>query len=199
MKLKNILAVFTSLMTNIIWKNIVRFSCWFCVLFTLQSCANMQSKGTENATASSSEDSVKDKNSINGTWNLVSSKMEKDGKVTDTFGASAKGMLVLQSNGRFMLSIIKSDIPKFASNNRSSGTNDENKAVVSGSMAMFGSFTFDKGTNKLTMKIDTATFPNWNGAEQVRDVATLTGTDMAYTNSQGSGGGKTTVSWKRIE
>ena len=53
-----------------------------------------------------------------GTWSLVSSVTEKDGTRTDQFGAGAKGMLTLDADGHFMLTIIGPDLPKFASNNR---------------------------------------------------------------------------------
>jgi Lipocalin-like domain len=68
---------------------------------------------------------------IVGTWSLVSSVTERDGVRTDQFGAGAKGMLVLDGAGHFMLTIIGPDLPKFSSNNRAAGTPDENKAVVS--------------------------------------------------------------------
>jgi len=57
-----------------------------------------------------------------GTWTLVSSVIDRDGTKTDQFDSGAKGMLVLDANGRFMLTIIGADLPKFASNNRASGT-----------------------------------------------------------------------------
>src|SRR5947208_16061411 len=69
-------------------------------------------------------------NDVVGTWTLVSSVTEKDGTKTDQFGAGAKGMLILDATGHFMLTIIGPDLPKFGSNNRAGGTPDENRAVV---------------------------------------------------------------------
>ena len=46
-----------------------------------------------------------------GTWRLVSSVSEKDGKTTDQFGTGADGMMSLDANGRFMLTIIGPDLP----------------------------------------------------------------------------------------
>src|SRR5258706_8392334 len=71
-----------------------------------------------------------------GTWSLVSSVTEKDGAKTDQFGSGAKGMMTLDADGHFMLTIIGPDLPKFASNNRAGGTPEENGAVVSRSIAM---------------------------------------------------------------
>ena len=58
--------------------------------------------------------SVKD---VVGTWTLVSSVTERDGKRTEQFGAGAAGMLSLDANGHFMLTIIGPELPRFASNN----------------------------------------------------------------------------------
>ena len=47
-----------------------------------------------------------------GTWSLVSSVTEKDGTRTDQFGSGAKGMMTLDADGHFMLTIIGPDLPK---------------------------------------------------------------------------------------
>ena len=103
-----------------------------------------------------------------GTWTLVSSVTEKDGARTDQFGSGAKGMLILDADGHFMLTIIGPDLPKFASNNRAGGTPEENKAVISKSVAMIGTYSVSPADKTLTFKVDSATFPNWNGTEQKR-------------------------------
>jgi hypothetical protein len=72
---------------------------------------------------------------LQGMWSLVSSVMDKDGKAVDQFGPGAKGMMMSGADGPFMLTIIGPNLPKFASNSRASGTADENKAVVAGSIA----------------------------------------------------------------
>jgi hypothetical protein len=82
-----------------------------------------------------------------GTWTLVSSVTERDGARTDQFGSGAKGMLTLDADGHFMLTIIGPDLPNFVSNNRASGTPEENKAEMSKSFAMIGTIwsTREKG------------------------------------------------------
>src|SRR5690242_16634800 len=77
---------------------------------------------------------------IEGAWILVSSINEVDGRKTDQFGPHPNGMLILGANGRFMLTIIGAGLPKFASNNRANGTPEDNKAVMSQSIAMIGSY-----------------------------------------------------------
>ncbi|NMM82763.1 hypothetical protein B2J86_17895, partial [Acidovorax sp. SRB_14] len=120
------------------------------------------------ATFLSSSASAQSASDLVGTWTLVSSVTERDGTKTDQFGTGAKGLMVFDANGHFMLTIIGADIPKFVSNNRAGGTAEENKAVVSKSIAMIGDYSVNASDKSLTFKVESATFPNWNGTEQKR-------------------------------
>ena len=134
-----------------------------------------------------------------GTWTLVSSVIDRDGAKIDQFGSGAKGMLVLDANGRFMLTIIGADLPKFASNNRASGTPDENKAVVSKSIGMIGAYQVDSAAKTLTFRVESATFPNWDGTEQKRLLAAGGKDELIYVTPTASSGGVATVTWKRAK
>jgi hypothetical protein len=134
-----------------------------------------------------------------GTWMLVSSITEKDGIRTDQFGVGAKGMLTLDAGGHFMLTIIGPNLPKFASNNRAAGTPEENGAVISKSIAMIGTYVVNSSERTLTFKVDSATFPNWNGTEQRRLLASTSKDELKYITPSASSGGVGTVTWKRIE
>jgi hypothetical protein len=134
-----------------------------------------------------------------GTWTLVSSVTEKDGTKSDQFGPGAKGMLVLDPAGHFMLTIIGPDLPKFASNNRAAGTPDENKAVVSKSVALIGDYSVSTSEKTLSFKVESATFPNWNGTEQKRLLSVLTRDEMKYITPTASSGGVATVTWRRVK
>jgi hypothetical protein len=63
---------------------------------------------------------------------------EQDGKKTDLFGPNPQGQETRAANGQISVISIRSDLPKFVSNNRPAGTPEENKAVVQGSIAYFG-------------------------------------------------------------
>ena len=136
---------------------------------------------------------------IVGTWLLVSSVTDRDGVRTDQFGTGAKGMLVLDGAGHFMLTIIGPDLPKLSSNNRTAGTPDENKAVVAKSIAMIGDYSVNSSDRTLTFKVDAATFPNWNGTEQKRLLAPLEGDVLKYVTPTASSGGVGTVTWRRVK
>jgi hypothetical protein len=117
---------------------------------------------------------------IVGAWVLVSSVAEQGGAKVDTYGPKPKGRLLFGSDGRYTL-IFVGDVPKFASNNRASGTAEENRAVVQGSIAHFGTYSLDDAGKTLVLRIESSTFPNWDGVEQRRPF-TLTGDELAYTS-----------------
>lgn len=64
-----------------------------------------------------------------GTWTLVSA---------DIFGANPRGILMLDANGHISATLMKSDLPRYAANNRGQGTAEENKATVQGMITWFG-------------------------------------------------------------
>lgn len=134
-----------------------------------------------------------------GAWTLVSSVTERDGTKTDQFGVGAKGMLVFDAGGRFMLTIIGAELPRFASNNRAGGTAEENKAVMSKSIAMIGTYAVDSQARVLTFKVESATFPNWDGTEQKRLLAAGDKDELKYVTPTASSGGVGTVTWKRAK
>ena len=133
-----------------------------------------------------------------GTWTLVSNVTEQGGNKTDPFGPNPKGILTVDANGRYVIAITRAGLPKVASNNRTTGTPEENKAIVAGSIAHFGTMSVNEADKAITFKIETATFPNWNGTEQKRPF-TVTGDELTYTVAAASGGGTATVVWKRAK
>lgn len=136
---------------------------------------------------------------VTGTWALVSSISERGGTKIEQFGAGAKGMLSLDAAGHFMLTIIGPDLPKFASGNRAAGTAEENRAVMSRSIAMIGTYLFNPDAKTLTFKTERASFPNWDGTEQKRLVVTANGEELKYITPTASSGGVGTVTWRRAE
>src|SRR5213592_431430 len=133
-----------------------------------------------------------------GTWTLVSAINEQGGDKTDIYGPHPKGILAVDANGRYVLVIARADLPKVASNNRTTATAEENKAIVQGSIAHFGTLSVNAADKIFTFKIATATFPNWSGTEQKRPF-TISGDQLRYTAAAASGGGTATVVWKRAK
>ena len=133
-----------------------------------------------------------------GTWTLVSSITEQAGNKSDTFGPSAKGVLVYDANGRYVIIFIGANLPKFASNNRTTGTADENKAIVGGSLAHFGTYVVNEADKSFTFRVASATFPNWDNTDQKRPFV-ITGNELKYTTPTGTAGGTVTLTWKRAK
>jgi len=139
------------------------------------------------------------KQQVVGAWTMVSNVLDQDGKKTEPYGSDAKGSVILTNTGRVALMITRSDIPKFAANNRTQGTPEENKAVVAGTIAYFGSYTVDDASKTLVMNLEGSTFPNWVGTEQKRTLE-LSGDQMTFVNQNPSmGAGLIRVTWKRLK
>jgi hypothetical protein len=133
-----------------------------------------------------------------GTWTLVSAISEEGGDKTDTYGPHPKGAWTVDANGRYVLIIARADLPKVASNNRRRATPEENKAIVQGSVAHFGTVSVNAADKTLTFKIATSLFSKWDGTEHKRPF-TLTGDALTYTVPSASGGGTGTVVWTRAK
>src|ERR1700747_1345332 len=104
-------------------------------------------------------------NDVVGAWTLVSITLEKDGKKTDFYGPNPQGQLIYDATGHFSVIITRSDLPKFASDNRVAGTPEENKAIVQGSLASFGTYSVNETDKTYTQHVESSTFPNWKGTE----------------------------------
>ena len=64
-----------------------------------------------------------------GSWTPVS---------VDAYGPNPKGSLIFEANGRYSLQLMRPDLPKFLSNNRTQGTPAEYKITVEGSLSHLG-------------------------------------------------------------
>jgi hypothetical protein len=136
---------------------------------------------------------------LQGTWTMVSNVLDQGGNKTEPYGPGAKGSVVLTSNGRVMLIITRADVPKFASNNRTTGTPEENKAAVAGSIGYFGTYLTNDADKTLVMHLEGSTYPNWLGTDQKRTIE-LSGDQMKFINQNPSmGQGTVTVTWKRVK
>ena len=130
---------------------------------------------------------------IAGTYTLVSFTNQQGDKTTDTYGPNPKGVMMLDANGRYVVALMRPDLPKFASNNRSTGTAEEYKAVALGSFTHFGTYTV--ADNHIIFRLENTTFPNWDGQEQ-RRALTVTGDELKYAVASSLGGTSTLV-WRR--
>jgi hypothetical protein len=139
------------------------------------------------------------KQQVLGTWSLVSQYVEQDGKKTERFGSDPKGISIYERNGQFVQVLQRRNLPKFASNNAMTGTADENKAVVQGSIAYFGTYTTNEKDGTMNSHVNGSTYPNFDGQDQQRKIS-ISGDEMKSTLSTSAlGGGAATSVWKRIK
>jgi hypothetical protein len=134
-----------------------------------------------------------------GTWTLVSVTLEQDGKKTDMYGSNPQGQLMYDADGHVSVIITRSDLPKFASNNRVAGTPEENKAIVQGIIAYFGTYSVSETDKTITTHVENCTFPNWNGVER-KTSFNISGDELSTTNTTTSTGvGVAHNVWKRAK
>jgi Lipocalin-like domain len=139
------------------------------------------------------------KDQLVGTWTLVSSQAVKDGVKTDRWGPSPKGRVIFGADGRYSFMIFRSDLPKFAANSITAGTPEENKAVVQGMAATFGTWSVDETTKTITSNVEASSFPNQNGSTQKRIISSITADELKYTNPSSTIGTSDEVVWKRAK
>jgi Lipocalin-like domain len=124
-----------------------------------------------------------------GTWTITSA---------EAFGLTPKGLLMFDANARYSLMLMRPDLPKYSSNNRTQGTSEEYKAIGGGSISYFG--TYSVSGSDLILRVEYSSFPNWNGTEQKRANFTVTGDELKYTNTAPSVGGPAApLVWKRLK
>jgi Lipocalin-like domain len=133
-----------------------------------------------------------------GVWTLVKNEtIRPDGSRVATFGDNPHSQLIMTSTGRFSQIFIRSDIPKFASGNRLTGTQEENAAVVKGSNVAFGTWVLADKT--VTLNVEGSTFPNWAGTALSRPIVKFANEEMTWTVAGASGGGSIESAWKRVK
>ncbi|MDR6950776.1 hypothetical protein J2X65_000119 [Ancylobacter sp. 3268] len=113
------------------------------------------------------------KNQVAGTWRMISATIDPGGKNTPAYGAKPNGLLVFTPDMHFVEVLTDADIPRFASNARGEGTDDENRLAMSRSIGFFGTYTVDENGEFSGNRVEGATFPNWVGSVRTRDDLTL--------------------------
>ena len=120
---------------------------------------------------------------IVGTWDFVIAEITAaNGSKTLPFGDKPKGQLIFTADGHFSQVHVSSGLPRIASNNRLAGTDADNRAIVQGTLALFGTYTVDEAKKTLTFNITASTYPNQEGTSQTRTIDKLTETEFRNTN-----------------
>jgi hypothetical protein len=123
------------------------------------------------------------KDQLVGTWRLlIADAVNPDKSQTPQFGPNPEGSLIFTANGHYSLQIMRNNRPKFAANDRTRGTADENKAAISQMVSHFGTWTVDEASKTITFRIEGSSYPNWEGTTQTRMIQSINPEDaLVYT------------------
>src|ERR1700675_4879106 len=108
------------------------------------------------------------KEQLVGTWTVVSSESTApNGAKQQFYGATPKGILILDSGGRYALVTARPDRPKFKSASRFSleATPEELKAALIGTVANFGTWAVNEADKTFSRRQEGSLIPNAEGAE----------------------------------
>ncbi|OAJ51747.1 hypothetical protein A6V36_22340 [Paraburkholderia ginsengiterrae] len=135
---------------------------------------------------------------LTGSWSLVSVTVMKSGNDVEQLGPHPQGQLILGNDGHYVLIVLRSDLPKFASGDRESGTPEENRTIARGNVAHFGTYTVGQAEHVIVFHIQKSTFPNWDADVQRRPF-TLDGDRLTYVTPGTFGYGSSKVVWQRMK
>lgn len=134
---------------------------------------------------------------IVGTWELVSSvDLHADGRRTDTWGSAPRGTCMFDAKGRFAQIVMRADLPKAPS--REATTPEQAKAIVSGSLAMFGTYTVDEAASTIDVHFLASTFAGFTGTNGKRKVEMQSPDEMRFSNTGRVGGASGQSVWRRV-
>jgi hypothetical protein len=137
--------------------------------------------------------------SLVGTWTLVAADViQADGTQTRDYGAAPKGLMLIDGEGRYSLQIYKSERPRFAAGDKLAGSETEYKAASLGSSTHFGTIRIDAAAGTVTFRIDSASFPNWEGDAQTRRYE-LKGDELSYRVPPRPNGDTPISVWRRLK
>jgi len=104
------------------------------------------------------------KEQLVGTWMLTSwEQTNKDGSKLQRYGSNPKGYNIFDANGRFFMMYANPDVPKIASGNPATATSEEAKAIVSGVVSYYGTYTVDEANKGITLRVEASSLPNQLG------------------------------------
>ena len=133
-----------------------------------------------------------------GTWTLASWEQKKgDGTKVQRYGENPVGVAFFDAGGRYIITVMRSDRAKYASDALWQGTSEENKATADGTITYFGTYSASEADSSIAIHIEGSSFPNWNGVDQKRIVA-IAGDQLTLTVRPPTGE-IVDVIWKRAK
>ncbi|PRD41610.1 hypothetical protein C5748_20220 [Phyllobacterium phragmitis] len=139
-------------------------------------------------------------NKVVGTWRMVSAHIDPQGRNAPAYGPNPHGWLVFTEDLTFVEVLTDPRVPKFASDVRGQGTDEENRAAVAGSMGFFGRYTVDENGEFSGNRVEGSTFPNWVGSERTREeLRMVVDGDQMIENFRRPEGTDIRIVWERVK
>lgn len=139
-------------------------------------------------------------NQVVGTWRMMSATIDPGGRNIAAYGEKPRGLLVFTPDMHFVEVLTDADVPRFASNVRGRGTDDENRMAMSRSIGFFGTYTVDEKGEFSGNRVEGSTFPNWIGSVRTRDDLTLiVDGDRMTEQFRRPEGTKIRIEWQRVK
>jgi hypothetical protein len=138
--------------------------------------------------------------SLEGTW-VMDTAFETlaDGTRATIYGPHPAGLMMIDREGRYTLQIFRRDRPRFASGDKTRGTDAEYREAVLGSSTHFGRVRIDAARRQLVFEVEAASWPNWEGRQQVRDYRFEGGLLSYQVPASASGNGTVATSiWRKV-
>jgi len=143
-------------------------------------------------------DKSQDTESLVGTWTLIAADvLRPNGTRTRDYGEAPKGLLIIDSSGRYSLQIFDSSRPRFAAGDRAKGTPQEYRAAIMGSSTHFGTISVDASKHVFILNVEGASYPNQEGAPQKRAYE-LDGDELSYKVAPRPDGSIPISVWRRL-
>src|SRR6185503_13341601 len=93
-----------------------------------------------------------------------------------------KGVLIYAPDGYFAFVNVAENLPRLASGNRAKTTPEEAQAIVTNSLAYYGTYMDDEKTKTIVPTVEGSTLPNMVGTDQIRVVTSITADQMIFIN-----------------
>jgi hypothetical protein len=136
--------------------------------------------------------------SIEGTWTLAfADVLHPDGTRESDYGIKPKGMMHIDSAGRYAIFIFDGSRPLFGSADKKTGTEAEIRAAFLGTSSHYGTVTLDPAAHTLDFHIEGSTYPNWEGTTQRRRFE-IDGNTLSYRVPPRPNGDVPLTGWKRV-
>jgi Lipocalin-like domain len=105
-----------------------------------------------------------------GAWKLQSFSFQKeDGSVVYPFGEKPEGIAIYDARGHLSTQIMRADIPKFHSRERTGEpTDQETRTAYEGFIAYGGSYEVDADKKVVVFHVKVSSYPNWVGTDLKR-------------------------------